>query len=206
MEIIELSHPLSKHYLTVLRDKTTTFETFRLAASKLSYLLIIEATKQLHLDDVKIETPLIETNGKELTSNTVAVSVLRAGLGLIDGPKDLIPNMTFGYIGVQRNEETAEPENYYENLPEIKDKDVFILEPMLATGGSLSFAIDTVKKFEPRKIYALTVISSPEGIEFISTKHPDITLLTTSVDEKLNENYYIVPGLGDMGDRLFGTV
>jgi len=141
-----------------------------------------------------------------LASNTVAVSVLRAGLGLIDGPKDLIPNMTFGYIGVQRNEETAEPENYYENLPEIKDKDVFILEPMLATGGSLSFAIDTVKKYSPRKIYALTVISSPEGIEFISTKHPDITLLTASIDEKLNENYYIVPGLGDMGDRLFGTV
>ena len=188
MEIIELSHPLSKHYLTVLRDKTTTFETFRLAASKLSYLLIIEATKQLHLDDVKIETPLIETNGKELASNTVAVSVLRAGLGLIDGPKDLIPNMTFGYIGVQRNEETAEPENYYENLPEINDKDVFILEPMLATGGSLSFAIDTVKKYSPRKIYALTVISSPEGIKFISSKHPDITLLTASVDEKLNEN------------------
>ena len=206
MEIIELSHPLSKHYLTVLRDKTTTFETFRLAASKLSYLLIIEATKQLHLDDVKIETPLIQTNGKELTSNTVAVSVLRAGLGLIDGPKDLIPNMTFGYIGVQRNEETAEPENYYENLPEINDKDVFILEPMLATGGSLSFAIDTVKKYSPRKIYALTVISSPEGIKFISSKHPDITLLTASVDEKLNQNYYIVPGLGDMGDRLFGTV
>ena len=206
MDIIELSHPVSKHYLTVLRDKTTSFETFRLAASKLSYLLIIEATKQLHLDDVKIETPLIETNGKELTSNTVAVSVLRAGLGLIDGPKDLIPNMTFGYIGVQRNEETAEPENYYENLPEINDKDVFILEPMLATGGSLSFAIDTVKKYSPRKIYALTVISSPEGIKFISSKHPDITLLTASVDEKLNENYYIVPGLGDMGDRLFGTV
>ena len=148
----------------------------------------------------------MKLDGKELASNTVAVSVLRAGLGLIDGPKDLIPNMTFGYIGVQRNEETAEPENYYENLPEIKDKDVFILEPMLATGGSLSFAIDTVKKYSPRKIYALTVISSPEGIKFISSKHPDITLLTASVDEKLNENYYIVPGLGDMGDRLFGTV
>ena len=103
-------------------------------------------------------------------------------------------------------QETAEPENYYENLPEIKDKDIFILEPMLATGGSLSFAIDTVKKYEPRKIYALTVISSPEGIKYIQDKHSDITLLTASIDEKLNENYYIVPGLGDMGDRLFGTV
>ena len=206
MEIIELKHPLSQHYLTILRDKNTTFETFRLAASKLSYLLIIEATKNLQLDNKDIETPLISTQGKELSSNTVAVSVLRAGLGLIDGPKDLIPNMTFGYIGVQRNEVTAEPENYYENLPEIKGKDIFILEPMLATGGSLSFAIDTVKKYEPRKIYALTVISSPEGIKYIQDKHSDITLLTASIDEKLNENYYIVPGLGDMGDRLFGTV
>jgi uracil phosphoribosyltransferase len=206
MEIIELTHPLSQHYLTILRDKKTTFETFRLAASKLSYLLIIEATKNLQLDNKDIETPLISTQGKELSSNTVAVSVLRAGLGLIDGPKDLIPNMTFGYIGVQRNEETAEPENYYENLPEIKDKDIFILEPMLATGGSLSFAIDTVKKYNPRNIFALTVISSPEGIKYIQDKHSDITLLTASIDEKLNENYYIVPGLGDMGDRLFGTV
>ena len=168
--------------------------------------MIIEATKNLQLDNKDIETPLISTQGKELSSNTVAVSVLRAGLGLIDGPKDLIPNMTFGYIGVQRNEETAEPENYYENLPEIKDKDIFILEPMLATGGSLSFAIDTVKKYNPRNIFALTVISSPEGIKYIQDKHSDITLLTASIDEKLNENYYIVPGLGDMGDRLFGTV
>ena len=206
MEIIELKHPLSQHYLTILRDKNTTFETFRLAASKLSYLLIIEATKDLQLDATEIETPLVATQGKQLSSNTVAVSVLRAGLGLIDGPKDLIPNMTFGYIGVQRNEETAEPENYYENLPEINNKDVFILEPMLATGGSLSFAIDTVKKYNPRKLYALTVIASPEGISYISEKHPDVTLLTASVDEKLNENYYIVPGLGDMGDRLFGTI
>ena len=206
MEIIELKHPLSQHYLTILRDKNTTFETFRLAASKLSYLLIIEATKNLQLDNKDIETPLISTQGKELSSNTVAVSALRAGLGLIDGQKDLIPTITFGYISVQRNKETAEPENYYAHLPEVKGKDIFILEPMLATGGSLSFAIDTVKKYEPRKIYALTVISSPEGIKYIQDKHSDITLLTASIDEKLNENYYIVPGLGDMGDRLFGTV
>ena len=206
MKIIELEHPLAKHYLTLLRNKNTSFEIFRSAASKLSYLLIIEATKNLELDQEKIQTPLVETLGYKLSSNTVAVSVLRAGLGLIDGPKDLIPGMTFGYIGVQRNEETAKPENYYENLPEVNDKDVFILEPMLATGGSLSFAIDTVKKYNPNKIYALTVISSPEGIKFISEKHPDITLLTASIDEKLNENYYIVPGLGDMGDRLFGTI
>lgn len=206
MKIIELEHPLSKHYLTLLREKNTSFEIFRSAASKLSYLLIIEATKNLKIDQKEIETPLVETTGYKLSSNTVAVSVLRAGLGLIDGPKDLIPGMTFGYIGVQRNEETAKPENYYENLPDVKNKDVFILEPMLATGGSLSFAIDTVKKYEPKNIFALTVISSPEGIKYISDNHSDITLLTASIDKELDENFYIVPGLGDMGDRLFGTV
>ena len=206
MKIIELEHPLSKHYLTLLREKDTSFEIFRSAASKLSYLLIIEATKNLKIDEEEIETPLVGTTGYKLSSNTVAVSVLRAGLGLIDGPKDLIPGMTFGYIGVQRNEETAKPENYYENLPDVKNKDVFILEPMLATGGSLSFAIDTVKKYEPKNIFALTVISSPEGIKYISDNHSDITLLTASIDKKLDENFYIVPGLGDMGDRLFGTV
>ncbi|MGI9571698.1 MAG: uracil phosphoribosyltransferase [Candidatus Actinomarinaceae bacterium] len=206
MKIIELEHPLSKHYLTLLREKDTSFEIFRSAASKLSYLLIIEATKNLKIDQKEIETPLVETTGYKLSSNTVAVSVLRAGLGLIDGPKDLIPGMTFGYIGVQRNEETAKPENYYENLPDVKNKDVFILEPMLATGGSLSFAIDTVKKYEPKNIFALTVISSPEGIKYISDNHSDITLLTASIDKELDENFYIVPGLGDMGDRLFGTV
>jgi len=206
MKIIEIQHPLSKHYLTILREKSTTFEIFRSAASKLSYLLIIEATKNLELDEKTINTPLTSTLGYELSSNTVAVSVLRAGLGLIDGPKDLIPHMTFGYIGVQRNEKTAQPENYYQNLPEIKGKNVFILEPMLATGGSLSFAIDTVKKYEPSNIFALTIISSPEGIKLISDKHPEINLLTASIDEKLNEQSFIVPGLGDMGDRLFGTV
>ncbi len=205
MELIEISHPLKDHYLTILRDKNTDFDTFRISASKLSYLLTVEATQHLSLKNIKIETPLVKTNGHEIENNSVAISVLRAGLGLVDGVKELIPNVSFGYIGVQRNEETAEPENYYEKLPDLKDKNVFILEPMLATGGSLSFAIDTVKKYKPKNIHALTVIASPEGIEIIKDQHPDITLITASVDEKLNENWYIVPGLGDMGDRLFGT-
>jgi uracil phosphoribosyltransferase len=205
MELIEISHPLKDHYLSILRDKNTDFDTFRISASKLSYLLAVEATQHLSLKNIKIETPLVETNGYEIENNSVAISVLRAGLGLVDGVKELIPNVSFGYIGVQRNEETAEPENYYEKLPDLKDKNVFILEPMLATGGSLSFAVDTVKKYKPKNIHALTVIAAPEGIELIKEKHPDITLITACIDEKLNENWYIVPGLGDMGDRLFGT-
>ncbi len=205
MELIELNHPLKEHYLTILRDKNTNFDTFRISASKLSYLLAVESTKHLSLKVKEVETPLIKTKGSEIENNSVAISVLRAGLGLVDGVKELIPNVSFGYIGVQRNEETAEPENYYEKLPDLKDKNVFILEPMLATGGSLSFAIETVKKYKPKNILALTVISAPEGIELIKKNHSDITLITASIDEKLNENWYIVPGLGDMGDRLFGT-
>ena len=205
MELIEISHPLKDHYLSILRNKETDFDTFRISASKLSYLLAVEATKHLSLKNIEIETPLVTTSAHEIENNSVAISVLRAGLGLVDGVKDLIPNVSFGYIGVQRNEETAEPENYYEKLPELNDKNVFILEPMLATGGSLSFAIETVKKYYPKNIHALSVIAAPEGIKFIKEKPSDITLITASIDEKLDENWYIVPGLGDMGDRLFGT-
>ncbi len=205
MELIEISHPLKDHYLTNLRDKNTNFDTFRDSASKLSYFLVVEATKHLTTLSKEIDTPLTKTKGVQIENNSVAISVLRAGLGLMDGVQQLIPNISFGYIGVQRNEETAQPENYYEKLPDLVDKNVFILEPMLATGGSLSFAIETVKKYNPKNIHALTVISAPEGINKIKENHPDITLVTASIDEKLDDNWYIVPGLGDMGDRLFGT-
>ena len=205
MELIEISHPLKDHYLTNLRDKNTDFDKFRDSASKLSYFLVVEATKHLTTLSKEIDTPLTKTQGVQIENNSVAISVLRAGLGLMDGVQQLIPNISFGYIGVQRNEETAQPENYYEKLPDLVDKNVFILEPMLATGGSLSFAIETVKKYNPKNIHALTVISAPEGINKIKENHPDITLVTASIDEKLDDNWYIVPGLGDMGDRLFGT-
>ena len=205
MELIEISHPLKDHYLTNLRDKNTDFDTFRDSASKLSYFLVVEATKHLTTLSKEIDTPLTKTKGVQIENNSVAISVLRAGLGLMDGVQQLIPNISFGYIGVQRNEETAQPENYYEKLPDLVDKNVLILEPMLATGGSLSFAIETVKKYNPKNIHALTVISAPEGINKIKENHPDITLVTASIDEKLDDNWYIVPGLGDMGDRLFGT-
>ena len=205
MEIIEISHPLKDHYLTIIRDKETNFENFREYSSKLSYLLFIEGTKNISTKSKTIETPLIKTEGLEIENENVAIAVLRAGLGLVDGVKNLLPDTSFGYIGVQRNEETATPEYYYENLPNLENKNVFILEPMLATGGSLSFAIDKVKEYNPKSIIALTVISSPEGISRLEKEHNDITLVTAQIDEKLNENWYIVPGLGDMGDRLFGT-
>ena len=205
MQIIEISHPLKDHYLTIIRDKDTNFENFREYSSKLSYLLFIEGTKNISTKNKTIETPLTKTKGFEIENENVAIAVLRAGLGLVDGVKNLLPDTSFGYIGVQRNEETATPEYYYENLPNLENKNVFILEPMLATGGSLSFAIDKVKEHSPKSIIALTVISSPEGITRLEKEHDDITLVTANIDEKLNENWYIVPGLGDMGDRLFGT-
>ena len=206
MQVIEISHPLKDHYLTIIRDKKTDFENFREYSSKLSYLLFIEGTKNISTKIKPIETPLTSVEGLEIENENVAIAVLRAGLGLIDGVKNLLPSTSFGYIGVQRNEETAMPEYYYENLPNLENKNVFILEPMLATGGSLSFAIDKVKEHNPKSIIALTVISAPEGIERLKKEHSDITLVTAKIDEKLNENWYIVPGLGDMGDRLFGTI
>ena len=205
MQVIEISHPLKDHYLTIIRDKETDFENFREYSSKLSYLLFIEGTKNISTKVKPIETPLTNIDGLEIENENVAIAVLRAGLGLVDGVKNLLPSTSFGYIGVQRNEETATPEYYYENLPNLENKNVFILEPMLATGGSLSFAIDKVKEHNPKSIIALTVISAPEGIERLKKEHGDITLVTAQIDEKLNENWYIVPGLGDMGDRLFGT-
>ena len=205
MQVIEISHPLKDHYLTIIRDKETDFENFREYSSKLSYLLFIEGTKNISTKVKPIETPLTNIDGLEIENENVAIAVLRAGLGLVDGVKNLLPSTSFGYIGVQRNEETATPEYYYENLPNLENKNVFILEPMLATGGSLSFAIDKVKEHNPKSIIALTVISAPEGIERLKKEHSDITSVTAKIDEKLNENWYIVPGLGDMGDRLFGT-
>ena len=206
MQVIEISHPLKDHYLTIIRDKETDFENFREYSSKLSYLLFIEGTKNISTKTKPIETPLTSMNGIEIENENVAIAVLRAGLGLVDGVKNLLPSTSFGYIGVQRNEETATPEYYYENLPNLENKNVFILEPMLATGGSLSFSIDKVKEHNPKRIIALTVISAPEGIERLKKELSDITLVTAKIDEKLNENWYIVPGLGDMGDRLFGTI
>ena len=206
MKVNHLKHSLSEHYLTILRDKNTTSEEFRKAANKISILLLAEATKDISITDKKIITPLEAFVGKEIEKESVAIPVLRAGLGLLDGIINLMPNLSVGYIGIQRNEETSHPEDYYCKLPDLNNKNIFVLEPMLATGGSLSFAVSQVKKAGGTDIYALCVVSAPEGIERLENEHPDITLHTAAIDDSLNENWYIVPGLGDMGDRLFGTI
>jgi len=206
MKVNHLKHSLSEHYLTILRDERTETEEFRNAANKISILLLAEATKELSVTDKEITTPLEPFVGKEVEKESVAIPVLRAGLGLLDGILNLLPNLSVGYIGVQRNEETSHPEDYYCKLPDLNNKNIFVLEPMLATGGSLSFAVSQTKNAGGSHISALCVVSAPEGIKRLEEEHPDITLYTAAIDDSLNENWYIVPGLGDMGDRLFGTI
>ena len=206
MKVNHLKHSLSEHYLTILRDERTETEEFRNAANKISILPLAEATKELSVTDKEITTPLEPFVGKEVEKESVAIPVLRAGLGLLDGILNLLPNLSVGYIGVQRNEETSHPEDYYCKLPDLNNKNIFVLEPMLATGGSLSFALSQIKNAGGSHISALCVVSAPEGIKRLEEEHPDITLYTAAIDDSLNENWYIVPGLGDMGDRLFGTI
>ena len=205
MEVKVITHSLAEHYLTILRDINTNPDQFRNAANKLSSLLITEATREINTAERKIDTPLAPYVGSEISNESVAVPVLRAGLGLLEGVQNILPNLSVGYIGVQRNEETSHPEDYFSKLPDVSGKNIFVLEPMLATGGSLSFAISKIKEEGGTNISAICVVSAPEGIERIKNDHPDITLFTASIDDGLNENWYIVPGLGDMGDRLFGT-
>ena len=159
MEVKVINHSIAKHYLTILRDKTTNPDEFRKATNKLSGLLITEATREINLNEKKIDTPLAKFVGSEVSVGSVAVPVLRAGLGLLDGVQNILPNLTVGYIGIQRNEETSNPEDYYSKLPNLIERDIYVLEPMLATGGSLNFAISKIKEAGGTNISAICVVS-----------------------------------------------
>ncbi|MFH1103957.1 MAG: uracil phosphoribosyltransferase [Actinomycetota bacterium] len=204
MTIEVLDHPLAKHYLTVLRDRSTEPEEFRNAARRLTYSLVMEATRDLPLETSTISTPLEQTAGFR-TSPVVAIAVLRAGLGLLEAVIDLIPSVKVGFAGVQRNEETAEPIEYYFKPPDLAEATVLILEPMLATGGSLSWAVSKAKESGARAITCLCVVAAPKGVERMKREHPDVRIVAAALDRDLNDRFYIRPGLGDMGDRLFGT-
>lgn len=206
MPITIVEHPLAADLLTVLRDRTTEPPDFRQTAERLGYLLVAEALSDMPLDEVGIETPLEPTTGTRLHRPIVAVAVLRAGLGLLRSVIALIPDATIGFAGVQRDEETAEPMEYYTKFPELGAARVLILEPMLATGGSLSWAIDKVKENGARDIVAVCVVAAPEGLAVIEQNHPEVRVVAATLDRELNAAYYIAPGLGDMGDRLFGTL
>ena len=206
-KIVIMDHPLVQHKIGIIRRKETGTKDFRDNISEIAMLMCYEATRDLELDEVEIETPICKTKVKALKGKKMAViPILRAGLGMVDGILAMIPTAKVGHIGLQRNEETHEPEEYYCKLPEdIEEREVFVVDPMLATGGSSSAAIKMLKEKGCKKIYFLCIIAAPEGLERISKDHPDIDIYVGALDEKLNENKYIVPGLGDAGDRIFGT-
>lgn len=205
MNLTVIDHPLTRHYLTVLRDRSTPPQEFRAATRSLTYTLVLEATKRLPLASKPIETPLETTTGYAV-GDVVAVPVLRAGLGMLDAVLDTIPDVKVGFAGVARDEETALPQEYYSKLPDLADATVLICEPMLATGGSLSWAVDKVKSSGAQAITALCVVTAPEGVRRMYEDHPDVQIVAAAHDRALNDHFYIVPGIGDMGDRLFGTL
>lgn len=207
-ELHVLDHPLLQHKLTVIRDKNTSVKEFREIISEIAMLMCYEATRDLPLEDVEIETPICKTTVKRIAGKKIAiVPILRAGLGLVDGVTRLIPNAKVGHIGLYRDHETLQPVKYYCKMPsDIEDRDVLIVDPMLATGGSAEAAITFMKEYNCRNIKLMCVLGAPEGVEKIRTAHPDVDIYVAAVDEKLNENGYIVPGLGDAGDRIFGTL
>ena len=205
MNLTVIEHPLAQHYLSILRDHTTRPEDFRNAARRLTYVLVLEATKNLRVRSTTIETPMEETTGREL-GGVVAVAVLRAGLGMLDAVLDLIPEVEVGFAGIQREEATALPMEYYAKMPDLAESSVLVLEPMLATGGSLSWAVDKTKQSGAAEITCLCVVTAPEGVARMQQDHPDVRIVAAARDRQLNDRFYIVPGLGDMGDRLYGTV
>lgn len=202
-----VSHPLIQHKLTMLRDKNTSSKDFRELVKEIAMLMCYEVTRNLPVTEIDIETPITKTKGIVLDGEDIAiVPVLRAGLGMVDGMIDLIPNAKIGHIGLYRNEETLQPVEYYCKLPKDIDKRIVIItEPMLSTGGSMNGAIALLKRYGAKNIKSIHLLCAPEGLEAVTKAHPDVEIFTASIDEKYDENGYIVPGLGDAGDRLFGT-
>ncbi|MEH2934617.1 uracil phosphoribosyltransferase [Acutalibacter sp. JLR.KK004] len=203
-----MDHPLIQHKLTFLRSKDTGTKEFRELVSEIANLMCYEATRDLPLMDVETETPMQKTTTQVIAGRKLAfVPILRAGLGMVDGMLRLVPSAKVGHIGLYRDHDTLKPVEYYNKLPQdIMERDVIVLDPMLATGGSAMDAITIVKRSQPKSVKFLCIIAAPEGIEALHKAHPDVQIYCAAVDEKLNENGYILPGLGDAGDRIFGTI
>ena len=208
MSVVEIvDHPLIQHKISLMRDKNTGTQEFRDLVSEVAMLLCYEATRDLPTEEVEVETPIALARTKVLAGRKLAlVPILRAGLGMVDGMLNLIPAAKVGHIGLYRNEQTLEPVEYYCKLPkDIAEREVLVLDPMLATGGSASDAISQIKKHGARHIKFIGLIAAPEGLKALHTAHPDVDIYVGTLDQKLNENGYIIPGLGDAGDRIFGT-
>lgn len=202
-----LDHPLIQHKLTYIRDKTTGTKQFRELVDELSMLMGFEITRNLPVRDVEVETPITTAKAQQLTGKKIGlIPILRAGLGMVDGMLQLLPAARVGHIGLYRDPETFQPVEYYIKLPsDIEERILIVLDPMLATGGSANDAIDSLKKRGAKSIKLMCLVAAPEGVELIQKNHPDVDIYLCALDEKLNEKGYIVPGLGDAGDRLFGT-
>ena len=200
-------HPLIQHKLSILRDENTGTKEFRELITEISMLMCYEATRDLPLEDVEIKTPMTTMIAKKIAGRKLAfVPILRAGCGMLDGMLTMVPSAKVGHIGLYRDEVTHKPVEYYNKLPgDIDERDVFVLDPMLATGGSAVDAISIIKRSNPRSIRFLCIIAAPEGIEVLTREHHDVDLFCAAKDEKLNSNCYILPGLGDAGDRIYGT-
>ena len=206
-KVCVFDHPLIQHKLSILRDKNTSVKVFRELVSEIAMLMCFEATRDLPLEEIDVETPVAMAKCHRIAGKKLAViPILRAGLGMVDGMVSMMPNVKVGHIGLFRDPETKEPVKYYFKMPaDIAERDVIVVDPMLATGGSASAAIDFLTEAGAQHIKLMSIIGAPEGVAKMQETHPDVDIFVAALDDHLNENAYIVPGLGDAGDRIFGT-
>lgn len=206
-KVVVADHPLIQHKLTLMRDKNTGSKDFRELLTEITMLMGYEITRELPLEEIEIETPVVKTKAKVIAGKKLGiVPILRAGLGMVDGLVNLVPAAKVGHVGLYRDPETLQPVEYYSKFPQdIHEREMIVVDPMLATGGSAIAAIDVLKRDGAKVIKLVNLVASPEGIAEVHKYHPDVDIYVASIDEKLNDHGYIVPGLGDAGDRLFGT-
>ncbi len=206
-EVHIMNHPLIKHKITLMRDKATSPKDFRELLEEISLLMAYEVTRDLPLHEIDVETPICKTKGYEIDGRMIGVvPILRAGLGMVTGILKLVPAAKVGHIGCYRDEETHQPKEYYCKLPvDVSEREIIVVDPMLATGGSASMAIQFIKERKVKHIKFMCLVAAPEGLAVLQKNHPDVDIYIGALDEKLNKDCYIVPGLGDAGDRLFGT-
>lgn len=202
----EIKHPCVQHKLAIIRDQETGHKEFRELATEITKFLCYEALKNIKTREVEIQTPLAKATCHEIDTNIVVVPILRAGVGMLDGILELVPTARVGFVGLYRDEETKKPVSYYQRFPpQVKNGTCIIIDPMLATGGSMVATIDLLKEGGAAEIVVVCIVTCEEGLELVETRHPDVPIYTASIDDHLDGNKYIVPGLGDAGDRLFGT-
>ena len=200
-----VEHPLAGHLLATLRDRSTPPAVFRALTRRLTAALVLEATRDLPTVERNVDTPLEGTTGRYLAGDLVAIPILRAGLGMLEAVTDMFPGVSVGYIGLERDERTLQPASYYEKLPVLEDRDALLLDPMLATGGSAVRACTSILAAGPASLRMVCVVAAPEGVEAMASAHPEVLIFAAALDRRLNEVGYILPGIGDFGDRLYGT-